>query len=379
MTLWFALALMTAAATLVVLWPLSRNRIAPSSDNAIAVYQDQIREIARDRGAGLIADAEAEAARIEVSRRLLKAADAADKATNETMAGSSRRQRFAAAAALVALPAGTLGLYLALGSPNLPGEPLAARLQAPPQNRSLASMLAEIETHLEREPNDARGWQVVSPIYLRLGRYAEAVKARRNVLALLGSSAERESDLGEALVAAGNGVVTVDAKASFDRAIALDPRDARSRFFLGLSAEQDGKPTQAATIWRSLLRDAPPAAPWTQFVREALMRVEGRDAPAAGPSSDDVAAAAELTADQREQMVRGMVARLADRLEHDGSDLDGWLRLVRAYTVLGEHDRVLDATASARRALAGDPEKLHQLDELLKSLGSTAESAQGGR
>jgi len=109
------------------------------------------------------------------------------------------------------------------------------------------------------------------------------------------------------------------------------------------------------------------------------MRVEGRDAPAAGPSSDDVAAAAELTADQREQMVRGMVARLADRLEHDGSDLDGWLRLVRAYTVLGEHDRVLDATASARRALAGDPEKLHQLDELLKSLGSTAESAQGGR
>lgn len=371
MTLWFALALMTAAAIFVVLWPLGRAGSASASGTEVEVYQDQIREIARDRAAGLIGNAEAEAARIEVSRRLLAAADAA--AGAQSAPGSPRRRRVAAIAALVALPLGTIGLYLALGAPGLPDQPLAARTNGPPENRSIASMLAQIETHLERNPDDGRGWQVVGPVYMRTGRFDDAVRARRNALRLLGPTAEREADLGEALVAAGNGVVTTDAKAAFERASALDPRDPRVQFFIGLSAEQDGQPAQAAAIWRDLLARAPADAPWAKLVRQSLARIEGRPAlpPAAGPSAGDVAAAADLTADQRAEMVRGMVARLAERLAHDGADLDGWVRLVRAYAVLGEHDNALGAAANARRALAGDPDKVRRLDDQLKELVSS--------
>ena len=61
-------------------------------------------------------------------------------------------------------------------------------------------------------------------------------------------------------------------------------------------------------------------------------------------------------------MVRGMVARLAERLKQDGADVEGWLRLLRAYMVLGDKDQARAAAADARRALASDPDKLRQAD-----------------
>src|SRR5262249_34862474 len=100
---------------------------------------------------------------------------------------------------------------------------------------------------------------------------------------------------------------------------------------------------------------------------------------APGPSSGDVAAASELSADQRSQMVRGMVDRLAERLRRDGSDLEGWARLVRAYTVLGEREKAESASAAAGPFCAADPDKLHQLDELLKAVVSQADAAGGNR
>ena len=62
-------------------------------------------------------------------------------------------------------------------------------------------------------------------------------------------------------------------------------------------------------------------------------------------------------------MIRGMVARLADRLKQDGNDVEGWLRLLRAYMVLGERDKAQAAAGDARKALASDPDKLRQIDD----------------
>jgi cytochrome c-type biogenesis protein CcmH len=366
MALWFPLALMTAAAIFVVLWPLGRSRVAPAAGGEVAVYRDQMRELERDRAAGLIGRAEAEAARVEVSRRLLAAAEEAERAPSAS--ASPWRRRFTAVAAGVALPIGALGLYLVLGAPGLPDQPLAARTNGPPESRPLAGMLAQVEAHLERNPNDGRGWQVVAPVYMRLARFDDAVRARRNALRLLGPSAEREADLGEAMVALANGVVTADAKAAFDRALALDARDPKAKFFAGLAAEQDGNEASAAAIWRDLLARAPAAAPWAHVVRESLARLEHKPDAALGPSGADVAAAADLSPDQRNRMVRGMVDRLAERLSRDGSDLDGWVRLVRAYTVLGEDESARGAAADARRALAGDADKLRRLDDAVKGL-----------
>jgi cytochrome c-type biogenesis protein CcmH len=371
--IWLALALMTAAAILAVLWPLSRAATAVSGDGGIAVYRDQLAEIERDRAAGRIGEAEAEAARVEVSRRLLAAAETSPADDVVTPAGATWRRRATAVVALVVLPLAALGLYLPLGSPSMPGEPLAARLKAPPEQRTLATLIGQVEQHLARNPEDGRGWEVLAPVYMRLGRFEEAVKARRNALRLLGTSAAREADLGEALVAQANGIVTAEAKASFDRAVALDARDARARFFVGLAAEQDGRPAEAAETWRRLLADAPAGAAWTEFVRQSLARIEGTAGVPAGPSApgpseQDVAAAADLTSQQRSEMVRGMVERLAERLKRDGSDVDGWIRLVRAYTVLGEREKARDAASEARQALKAEPDKVRRLDELVNAL-----------
>ena len=371
MMLWLVFALMTAAAIFAVLWPLSR-RAPLRRGSDIAVYRDQLDEVARDRAAGLIGEAEADAARVEVSRRLIAAAGAAELKKPASDASSLRRRRATALAALVLIPIGALSLYLTLGSPQLPGEPLAARLRAPNQNRSIENMIAQVEDHIQKNPDDGRGWEVLAPVYMRLGRYDDAVRAWRNTIRLSGSNASREADLGEAQVAAANGVVTADAKAAFDRALKLDGNNVMARFYLGMAADQDGRRADAEKIWRALLASAPPGAPWIEVVRRAIERNATPGAAVAappGPSAQDMAAAGQMKEEDRNQMIRGMVARLADKLKQDGSDIDGWERLLRAYMVLGERDKAHDAAADARKALSQDPDKLRRLDELIKSLG----------
>jgi len=354
---------------LAVLWPLGR-RGAASGGSDLAVYRDQLDEIGRDRAAGLIGEAEAEAARLEVSRRLIAAADAAERKGPESGPSPLWRRRATALASLLLLPAGAAALYLAIGSPQMPGEPLAPRLAAIHDDRSIDSLITQVEKHLEQQPNDARGYAVLAPVYLRLGRFGDAVTARRKIVAISGDSAEREADLGEALTAAANGVVTAEAKSAFDRALALDARDFKSRFYSGIAAEQDGNRDKAAETWRGLLADAPSGATWTDGVREALARVSGAPVDAGpGPSAQDVAAASGMSGKDRGEMIRGMVARLADKLKQDGSDVEGWQRLLRAYLVLGERDKAVAAAADARQALARDPDKLRQIEDAIKSLG----------
>jgi len=226
-------------------------------------------------------------------------------------------------------------------------------------------MIAQVEGHLARNPNDGRGWEVIAPVYLRLGRVEDAIKARRNALALSGETWERQAGLGEALVAASDGKITPEARKSFARAVELDGGNIKARYFLGVAAEQDGQPAAAVEIWRAMLAGAPADAPWAEFIRQEVTRVSGSP----GPSAEDVAAASRLAPDQQTAMVQTMVARLAERLHQDGSDIEGWLRLVRSYMVLGDRDKALAAVGDARRALAGDPEKLRKIEELVKGLG----------
>ncbi len=227
------------------------------SGSDIAVYRDQIEEVARDRAAGLIGEAEAEAARVEVSRRMIAAADAAQ-AQVAPVSGTTFRRRAIAVAVLVALPAIAAAFYLTLGSPHLPGQPLASRVAPPLQQNTLDNLVAQVEAHLEKNPEDGRGWEVVGPVYMRFGRFDDAVKARRNALRLNGASGDREADLGESLMAAANGVVTGEAKAAFERALKHDAKQPKARFFLGVAAYQDGESASAAAIWREMLNDGPP-------------------------------------------------------------------------------------------------------------------------
>ena len=413
MTLWLLLALMTAAAVAAVLLPLARQPREAQGGNDVAVYRDQLDEIERDRANGAIGAAEADAARTEVSRRLIAAADAdaadaADKGTKPVW-----RRRAAGLIALLILPLGATSLYLRLGSPELPSQPLAERLSrvhagvpmqggAGGRDQSVEALTARVEAYLEQNPNDGRGWEVIAPVYMRGGNFAGALRARANALRLLGPSAEREADHAEAMVAAENGVVTAAAKSGFERALKLDNQNVSARFYLALAAEQDGRPAEAVAGWKALLADAPPDAGWTEFVARAIARASGEPvaaarsapepaeqkrttadvakalgmapaAPAAAPAPPTAApappAAPAANPLAQDDMVRGMVSRLADRLKEDGSDVDGWIRLVRSYVVMGEADKARAAAKDARAALSADADKLRKLNAGVKDLG----------
>ncbi|MGB8045347.1 MAG: c-type cytochrome biogenesis protein CcmI, partial [Pseudolabrys sp.] len=375
MTLWLILALMTGAAIFAVIWPLAQNSKAARSGSDVAVYRDQLNELERDLAAGSIGKTEAEAARVEISRRLLAAADAAKAAAVAvTPSATPWHRRAVALVALLLLPVGAGSLYLRLGSPGLASEPLTAQRGAQPdQQAPIENIVAKVEVHLQNNPKDGRGWEVLAPVYMQLGRYTDSVNAWRNALALLGESADREANLGEALVAEANGVVTADAKAAFVRAVTLDNTTVSARYYLGTAAEQDGKREEAAKIWRDLIAEAPAGAHWVSDVRAALARVEASPAALSpGPSAAQIAAATKQSPDQQTAMIRGMVDGLAARLQQDGSDLDGWVRLVRSYKVLGELDKEQSAIGDAQRALANDPEKRKRFDVALKELESGA-------
>ena len=374
MTLWLILAAMTAAALLAVIWPLIRRGRAERSGSDIDVYRDQLSEIDRDRAAGLIDEAEVKSARVEIARRLLAAAAQPIPSASDTVS-PVRRRRTAAAVSLLTLPILAACLYSWLGSPDLATAQSAGRHSNADAEESVENLVAKVEAHLQRNPADGRGWEILAPVYMQLNRYSDSVTAWQNTLQLLGESAERDANLGEALTAESNGVVTADAKAAFIRAMTLDETNVTARYFLGLAAEQDGQTDKAAKIWRDLIATAPAGAFWLSEVRAALARVEGTAAPPSDPSAAQMAAAAKQPPEQQAAMIQNMVDRLAARLQQDGSDVDGWVRLVRSYNVLGDADKARGAAADARTALAGDPGKLEQLDAALKQLAANAAAA----
>lgn len=363
MNLWFLFALMTAAASFAVLLPLGLRGRAQGEGGEASVYKDQLAEIDRDLAAGLIVAGEAEAARTEIGRRLLAAAD---QAKGPPLQSNKVLRRVAAVLALVGLPAVAIGVYLPLGSPQLPDFPLAARSNAP-DAQPVDGLVAQVEQHLEKNPTDGRGWTVLAPVLLRLGRYEDAVRAFRNSITYGGENAHRRADLGEAIAAAAGGVVTAEAKVEFERALALDADEVKARYFLGLAAEQDGRKADAASMWRAMLDKAAPDAPWRPLVQESLARVGGPVAPAL--PNQTMAAAQNMNEADRDTMIRSMVERLATRLKQNGDDVDGWLRLVRAYLVMGDREKAKSALADARQAVAKDAERLRQLNDGLKNLG----------
>ena len=204
----------------------------------------------------------------------------------------------------------------------------------------------------------------MAPVYLRLGRFDDAVRARRNALEIFGPDAARLGDLGEAIVIASNGVVTAEARSLFERANAADPEDVMAQYYLGLSAKQEGRRDEAEKRWRALLSSAPEGAEWLPLVKNALARIDEKSPSvvAAGPS------AAVALPEHNGGAIEAMVERLAERLKKDGSDVSGWMQLVRSYRVLGKADKVKAAIADAHTALANDREALQRLDQGLLAL-----------
>ncbi len=366
--LWLIFAVFTAVAVLSVLWPLAKTpRGVARGEIAVALYKARLAEIEREEAQRLVATEDARSAKAEAARRLI----AADAAIDPPPTAPQTRARLASVGILVFVPVLALSLYATIGHPDMPDAPLAARLEASPARIDLAAAIARIEAHLAQHPDDGRGYEVLAPVYLRMGRAGDAVNAARAALRLLGETPARRALYGETLVAAAKGEVTPEAKQSFEAAAAKDPSAAKPRFFLGLAAEQEGDRARAREIWSRLVAEAPQGAPWAQALRERVAAL------GAGPETTQDGLAAKIEAlpeAGRMNAIRRMVEGLASRLAQNGQDLEGWLRLVRSYSVLHESGKARSALIDAKRNLAGDPSAIARIEALARELGLEGKS-----
>jgi cytochrome c-type biogenesis protein CcmH len=362
------------------------------------VFRDQLREIDADVARGVLTGAEAAATRVEVSRRLLAAADA--ETAERAAALSPRVARHAAPAAAAALALAALGLYATLGAPDLPDQPLRARMAqaaaerakrpsqaeveammaarapegdaAPAASPEDAALVARLQEALKSRPDDLQGHRLLARALATLGRWPEARAAQERVLALLGGDAAAQDmvDLAEFNILAAGGYVSPEAEAALARALAAEPRNPVGRYYSGLALWQSGRPDLAYRAWSALLDEGPPDAPWIAPIEAQigeLARAAGLPPP--GPGAADIEAAGQMPPDERQAMIEGMVAQLAGRLAAEGGPPADWAQLIRSLGVLGRRDAAADVVAEARAAHAGDTAALAEIDAAARDAG----------
>ena len=394
MSLWPILALMTALVLALVVLPLLRRSPAAAGRGAhdLSVYLAQLGELARDERIGLLGPGEARAARLEIERRML-AADAEGRAPAGHVLGVRPRRLLAAALAL-ALPAFSLALYGQFGRPELPAVPFAARPDQPapagaaaaadgatgavPGVPPVETMIARLEERVAAAPDDLEGWLRLGRAYSLSALPARAVEAYERALALGAGEAEIHAALGEARIEAAGGVVTEKARAALAHALELDPANPRARFYQGLALLQRGERRPALDAWAALIADTPADAPYLPVLRErvaALAEDLGLAAAAAlpepappaavaderpaaeaprGPTPEQMQALQGRPPAEQAEMIRGMVAGLAARLEAEPDDVEGWRMLARSYRVLGEGAKAAEATQQIALLLPDD-------------------------
>jgi cytochrome c-type biogenesis protein CcmH len=375
MLFWVVAALLTLAACLAVLMPLVRDTGHEDSGKShdLEVYRDQLAELDRDAARGLIDPNEAEQARAEIGRRILRLDVAAGQPANEPH--RSPAPRAIGMAAVLAVPLVAWGFYVALGSPDLPSQPLRERLAKNPADSTIDELVARAEAHLTANPRDGRGWDVLAPIYLRLGRPGDAVTAYRNAITISGATAERESGLGEAMATAAGGMVSAQAQAAFERALALDEGSPKAQFFLAVAMAQEGRLTDAAGAWRKLLAGLPANSPWRtpteQAIDEAGRRMAGAEETDArnGPTKEEIDNAGDMSPADQSAMIEAMVAQLDEKLRANPRDAEGWRRLVRSYQVLGKPADARGALQRGVAALGPESEEARELEAFAASLG----------
>jgi cytochrome c-type biogenesis protein CcmH len=385
MLLWIVLAVMTGGTLAVLLRPLTRPPVPnrPRAAYDVAIYRDQLDELGRDVARGVLSEAEAGAARLEVERRLLVAVPPA---AVVVAAGRPRAGRFVALATMGFVPLLALGVYLYLGSPGLPDEPLAARqaerpLLAADGSLDLVKARQGLEARLRGTPDSLEGWLLLARTDGALADWQGAKAAYDRALVLSKRSPAVLEAYGDLLVAEAQGTVTPQAEALFGEAAAGEPTSFRARYYLALAKAQQGDLATALVGWRALEREAPPEASWLGTVKEMIAQAEHEQSnamtvgPVQSPANADAAKPAPevsaimgLPAEQRGDAIRSMVAGLAARLAREPNDLEGWKRLARSYRVLGEAAKSADAYA---QAVALAPEDVDLLLDQAQALQAT--------
>ncbi len=354
------LTLMTLGTALFIAWPFFRSNVDGTNriDQELAIYKDQLAEVDRDRERGLIGESEADAARAEIGRRII-AIDEADALNAPSVGRAPVLGTFVA----ICVPFLALAVYLYQGSPTLE-QPSQIVAEEQPTRTSLdkSGIIQDLTEAVHQDPNDTESWVSLGNALKSIKRYQQAAVAYTRAMNLAPEIAEYASRSGEAIVFAANGQVTPGAEAAFREAVRRDPDDPRALYYLGLADRQGGRLREALNRWLILENGSQSDAPWLNFLiiqidrvsKEAGLtsqdlaslreKIKSGDVPVArGPTREQIRAAQEMSEEDRQEMIRGMVDRLADRLRDNPNDAAGWQRLARARMVLGEKEASRDA------------------------------------
>jgi len=356
---WISAGLLILAALAALLGPLiwRAGRVADEAEAAVPMFRRQLADIDTELAQGRLSSDEAAAARTETTRRMLAAADREGGAGGLAAPNPAEASWRIGAAVGVAglLPVAAVAVYFAVGAPSAINPSTGVTAASGSGQHDVTELTAaaeQLKARLERDPDHPEGWVLLGRTLASLQRFNEARDAYLRALAFKPAEPQLHAELGEVLVLAASGTVTPAAEAEF----AKSGNDPRARFYGAEAAIQRGDNAAAKTALQALLADAPADALWRKIVAARLAEIAPDEAQAnakapVGPNSQDIAAAQSMSPEERQAMIRGMVERLAARLERQPDDKDGWARLAHAYDVLGDTEKA--QAARARSAALG--------------------------
>ncbi len=383
---WIATAALTLAAAGLILLALRRGaELADGTqDYDVQVYRDQLAEVDRDLARGVLEPEDAERARTEISRRIL----AADAGRGALQTGPRGGLTWAAAAfAVLVIAGGGYATYLTLGAPGYGDFGLKSRVEAandlragrpsqaeaeaaapaapPSTDARLTALVAQLREVLASRPDDLQGHQLLVRYEGALGNFAAAYAAQEKVIALKGDAALAADygALAELMILAAGGRVTPEADAPLQQALSRDPGIGSARYYTGLMHLQTGRPDLTFRLWAQLLEEGPEDAPWIPPIRGQILELAqmagvrytppSASAPR-GPSQADIDAAADLTPEERMEMIRGMVDRLSTKLATEGGTAQEWAQLIRSLVVIGDIDQARRVWENAKQVFGED-------------------------
>lgn len=410
MLFWIIAILAALLVAALLARPLLRRSAAPQDalDFDLKVYRDQLAEVESDLDRGILGTDEAERVRAEIKRRILEA----DRASNQTVTGptSQRAGLLLAGVVTVLVVGGSLALYDRIGAGGAADMPLAGRADSTEQTRrsqaevealigdatemeaaadpSYIDLVDKLRDTVATRPDDVTGHQLLADHEARLGHFAAAHKAMARVIELKGDKATADDYTGwaELMIVAAGGYVSPAAERALAKSVRLDPSNPRTRYYSGLDLAQNGRADLAYRLWSDLLAEGPEDAPWIAPIREQIAEVArmagigqatpgngeampGNGEAMPGPDQDQIRDGQALPDAEQQEMIRGMVARLAERLAAEGGSAAEWARLIRAYGVLGEADKAGKVWAEAQSTFAADSTGLAEIAAAARDAG----------
>ena len=352
MVFWILLGIFCLASVLPILlaWKRAKGDVSSEKSLGRAMYEARLLEVEADFKLGRIDEFARDAAIAEEGRRLLRLND-----TSAGLADTTQRPGSAIIVLVIFIlvPAVSLGLYKTLGNPAIGVASFADR--AHEARPSLEDLLKVAEQRLETNPDDARGWEVVAPVYIRMGRLDDAENAYRNLLRLDDTDLTTKLALAELLMLKQNGRIGDEAMAIFEEINTAEPANPNAKLFLGLAAQQQGDPNKAKAIWKELLLNAKGTEPWIPAVRDQLAALDN-----SGKAGLDLS-------DSEMERVNAMVDGLAARLSEERGTQEDWQRLIRSYMVLGKTVEAAEAFDRAAKLFKGETEFISSLQNLVSN------------